>query len=137
MTPGLDADALAVLQHARVGLLARGQVFWLPPAHDKFRRGEPKEAPWLVVALEGRCAARVHLVPGTSQAATGPCVVVEAGEAELPRRTEFDFSFSQAIAGTTLIADGEAAGDICSRTDDIDRAICASNRAALKRLTDQ
>lgn len=136
MAPGLEDHALAVLQQAQADLLEPGQIFWLPPEYDRYREREPKEAPWLVAAVEGRGGARAHIVPGTSKTATGPALIVKRGEANLPKRTEFDFSLSYALPSTTLVAVGQLAGDIGGRLDELERVIRAGDRVALKRLLD-
>jgi mRNA-degrading endonuclease toxin of MazEF toxin-antitoxin module len=112
-------------------MVARGDVFWLPGTVVVYRVSD-KRRPCLVVALDN---ARAHLVPGTSQSATGPAVVVEAGETDLLKRTEFDFSVSFPLALTDLVAQGKPAGGLPgARLAEIEAAVAASNLVALKRL---
>lgn len=127
----LPAGALAQLDQLRAALVTRGEVFWLPGTVVVYRASH-KRRPCLVAALDN---ARAHLVPGTSQTARGPAVVVEAGETDLLKCTEFDFSVSFPLALADLLAHGKFAGTLApERLTDIDAAIAASNLAALKRL---
>jgi mRNA-degrading endonuclease toxin of MazEF toxin-antitoxin module len=127
----LPQGALAQLGQLRAAMVARGEVFWLPGTVVVYRASD-KRRPCLVAALDN---ARAHLIPGTSQRATGPAVVVEAGETDLLKRTEFDFSVSFPLALTDLVARGQPAGALAAdRLAEIDAAIAASNLVALKRL---
>lgn len=127
----LPSAALAQLAELSESLVDRGDVFWLPPDVVIYR-GDPKERPCLVAALD---AARAHLVAGTSKTATGPAVVVWPREVSVSTRTEFDFSMSFPLTLTELIKYGQAAGRLApERIADIDRAIALSNQIALKRL---
>jgi mRNA-degrading endonuclease toxin of MazEF toxin-antitoxin module len=127
----LPRDALAQLGQLRATLVERGEVFWLPGAVVVYRTSD-KRRPCLVAALDN---ARAHLVPGTSQTARGPAVVVEVGETDLPKRTEFDFSVSFPLTLADLVAQGRPAGALpADRLADIDAAVAASNLVALKRL---
>jgi mRNA-degrading endonuclease toxin of MazEF toxin-antitoxin module len=127
----LPQPALGQLDELRATLVTRGEVFWLPGAVVVYRASD-KRRPCLVAA---RDTARAHLVPGTSQTASGPAVVVEAGETDLLIRTEFDFSVSFPLPLTDLVAKGRPAGTLApGRLDDIDAAIAASNLVALKQL---
>lgn len=128
----LPTGALAQLAAMRVALVMRGEVFWLPETVVIYR-GPDKRRPCLVAAVDN---ARAHLIPGTSKTATGPALVVEAGEIDLIKRTEFDFSVSFPVALTDLVEHGKSAGVLASRRlGEIDAAIAASNLVALKRLT--
>lgn len=127
----LPQDALAQLGQLAATMVVRGEVFWVPGTVVVYRTSI-KRRPWLVAAVD---VARVHLVPGTSQTATGPAVVVEAGDAGLPKRTEFDFSVSVSLALIELVDRGDRAGALgLDRLDEIDAAVAASNLVALKRL---
>lgn len=111
--------------------LVRGEVFWLPGRVVVYRTSN-KRRPCLVAAVD---AARAHLIPGTSTTASGPAVVVEADEIDLPMRTEFDFSVSFPMPLVDVVAHGQPAGILGThRAADIDAAIAASNLVALKRL---
>jgi mRNA-degrading endonuclease toxin of MazEF toxin-antitoxin module len=112
-------------------MVARGEIFWLPGTVVVYRASD-KPRPCLVAALDN---ARAHLVPGTSRIATGPAVVVEAGETDLLKQTEFDFSVSFPLPLTDLVAMGRSAGALTTeRLVEIDAAIAACNVVALKRL---
>lgn len=127
----LPGAALAQLAELSESLVDRGDVFWLP-ADIVVYRGEPKERPCLVAAID---AARAHMVAGTAQSATGPPVVAQTTEVRVRRRTEFDFSLSFPLTFADLIKYGEPAGRLApERLAHIDAAIAASNLVALKRL---
>jgi hypothetical protein len=127
----LPPSALAQLTQLRGTLIERGEIFGLP-AELVVYRGVPKPRYCLVVAVDG---ARAHLVPGTSQTASGPAVVVEVGETRLIKRTEFDFSVSFPLALADVASQGRSMGALDpARLDDIDSAIAASNLVALKRV---
>ena len=127
----IPAAALAQLDVARAAMIVCGEIWWIPEGLVVYR-GEPKRRPCLVVALD---PARAYLVPGTSGTASGPAVVVDAGETDLILRTEFDFSASFPLLRTDVTAKGKFAGAIAThRLDEIDAAIRASDRVALKRL---
>ena len=127
----LPPSALAQLSQLRATLIQRGEIFGLP-ARLVVYRGEPKPRYCLVAALDG---ARAHLVPGTSQTASGPAVVVDVGETRLIKRTEFDFSVSFPLTLADLAAEGRPMGALAvARLADIDSAIMTSNLVALKRL---
>src|SRR4051812_40766620 len=102
----LPQGALAQLGQLRATMVARGEVFWLPGTIVLYRASD-KRRPCLVAALDN---ARAHLVPGTSQTATGPAVIVEPGGTDLLKRTEFDFSVSFPLALTDVVAQGRLAG---------------------------
>lgn len=128
----LPQSALAQLEQLRAAMaVRRGEIFGLP-ADLVVYRGKPKPRYCLVAAVDG---ARAHLVPGTSQTASGPAVVIEVGETKLIKRTEFDFSVSFPLPLSDIIAHGRPAGALSqARLQDIDAAIAASNLVALKRL---
>lgn len=127
----LPHDALDQLAQLRAEMIGRGEVFWLPGAVLIYHESE-KPRPCLVAALDN---GRAHLVPGTSKTASGPAVVIEPGEAGLPKRTEFDFSVSFPLALHDLVAKGTSAGVLAAdRLPDVDTAIKNSNLVALKRL---
>jgi mRNA-degrading endonuclease toxin of MazEF toxin-antitoxin module len=112
-------------------MVQRGEIFWLPGDVVVYRASE-KRRPCLVAAVDN---ARAHLVPGTSQKASGPAVAVEVGETDLLKRTEFDFSVSFPLPITELVAKGRPAGALSvQRMSEIDAAVRASNLVALKRL---
>lgn len=127
----LSQSNLAPLRELRAGLVMRGEVFWLPGSIVVYR-ASGKMRPCLVAALDN---ARAHMVPGTSRTASGPAVVVNAGETELFKRTEFDFSVSFSLPLTELVAHGRSAGTLGEdRLGEIEAAIASSNLVALKRL---
>ena len=127
----LPPSALAQLTQLRSTLIERGEIFGLP-AELVVYRGVQKPRYCLVVAIDG---ARAHLVPGTSQTASGPAVVVEVGETRLIKRTEFDFSVSFPLALADVASQGRPMGALDpARLADIDAAIAGSNLVAVKRL---
>jgi hypothetical protein len=127
----LPPSALAQLSQLQATLIERGQIFGLPAALVEYR-GDAKPRYCLVAATD---AALAHLVPGTSQTASGPAVVVEVGETALIKRTEFDFSVSFPLALAIVASEGRPMGALDpARLTDIDAAIAASDRVALKRL---
>ncbi|MGH2904058.1 MAG: hypothetical protein ACRDK7_10805 [Solirubrobacteraceae bacterium] len=127
----LSDDALSKLLELRVELIETGEVFWLP-AELVCYRGKAKSRPCIVAACDG---ARAHLVPGTSQRASGPALTVEVGETRLMERTQFDFSIAFPLALRDLAARGRSAGALpAERLSDLHAAIDASNLIALKRL---
>ena len=114
-----------------------GDVWWLP-AELAFSPGG-KGRFCLVVALEravrSQFPARAHYVAGTTGAAGQPEIVLEAGEANLPERTHFRFWLSADIGLPTLVANGKLRGRLDpGRREEIDAAIRASKRTALKKL---
>ncbi len=127
----LPDAALSQLVELRVTLIEVGEIFWLPA--ELVAYGHPrKRRPCLVAANDG---ARAHLVPGTSQRATGPALAVEVGETRLIKRTEFDFSTSFPVPLRDLAARGQTAGALpVARLSDIDTAIRVSKLVALKLL---
>lgn len=127
----LPDAALSQLVELRVTLIEVGEIFWLPA--ELVAYGHPrKRRPCLVAANDG---ARAHLVPGTSQRATGPTLAVEVGETRLIKRTEFDFSTSFPVSLRDVAAQGRTAGALpAGRLADLEAAIDASNLVALKRL---
>lgn len=127
----LSASALAQLTQLRSTLIERGEIFGLP-AELVVYRGVKKPRYCLVVAVDG---ARAHLVPGTSQTASGPAVIVEVGETRLIKRTEFDFSVSFPVALADLASEGRPMGALDAvRLRDLDAAIAASDLVAVKRV---
>jgi hypothetical protein len=131
----LPEEALAQLQALKETLVQPGDI-WGLPAKRVVYRGPAKARYCLVAAVEGGGGgARAHLIPGTTQAASGPAVVVEVGETELIRRTEFDFSVSFAVPVTLVTAEGRSKGRLPeARVAEIAQAVAASNLVALKRL---
>jgi len=127
----LSEKALHQLLDLRVKLIEPGEIFWLPA--ELVHYGHPrKDRPCLVAACDG---ARAHLVPGTSQRATGPALVVEVGETRLIKRTEFDFHTSFPLTLADLADRGASAGALPAvRLGEITIVINASSLVALKRL---
>ena len=107
----LPQGALAQLGELRATMVVRGEVFWLPGDVVVYRTSE-KRRPCLVAAVD---SARAHLVPGTSRRAKGPAVIVEPGETDLLKRTEFDFSVSFPLLVTELVALGRSVGTLPHR----------------------
>ena len=99
----LPAQALTQLAEIRAGLVAPGEIFWLPTSLIMFYDSDRDERPCLVVGVD---RARAHLVPGTTKRRGGCCVVVQPGETGLPKRTYFDFSFSFSLALLNLVNSG-------------------------------
>lgn len=127
----LSDDALSTLLELRVSLVETGEVFWLPAELVRYR-GKAKSRPCIVAACDG---ARAHFVPGTSQRASGPALIVEVGETRLVERTEFDFSIAFPVALHDVVARGRSAGVLpAERLSDLYAAIDASKLIALKRL---
>lgn len=127
----LSDDALSKLLELRSTLIEPGEVFWLPAELIHYGH-PPKRRPCIVAACDG---ARAHVVPGTSQSASGPALTVEVGETRLMARTEFDFSITFPLALRELVARGRSAGALpAERLPDLRAAIDASNLIVLKRL---
>jgi hypothetical protein len=114
-----------------------GDVWWLPEELAAYPGGKSRFC--LVVALEAAVAsqicARAHYVVGSTSPGGQPEIVVEPGEANLPKRTHFRFWLSSDIGIPTLIACGKFRGRLdAERRKQIGAAIRASRRTVLKRL---
>ncbi len=132
----LPADAHAELDqpHLEVDV---GDVWWLPEKQACYPGGKDRFC--LIVALErspgAQGAARAHYVVGSTQSGGPPVIVLEAGEANLRRRTYFRFWWSGDIDLATLVEAGWLKGRLVpERRNEIGAAIRASKRSALKRL---
>jgi hypothetical protein len=117
-----------------------GDVWWLPEEKVGFPGGKDRFC--LIVALErppgARVPARAHYVVGSTRSGGPPAIVVEAGEANLRKRTHFRFWWSGDIDLATLVEAGRLKGRLDpGRRDEIGAAVRVSNRSALKRLLDR
>lgn len=129
----LPAEALVALEVARARTLARGQIWWLPAEHVHYR-GKPKGRYCLLVALEGTPDGQIaqgYFVAGTSQRATGPAIIIEIGDTNLIKRTEFDFSVAWPLAASEVARSGNYVDEISPRLGEIDRAIGQTTTAEL------
>lgn len=114
-----------------------GDLWWIPEDVNGYPGGKGRFC--LVVALEtshgSAPPARAHYVAGTSNKGSRPQIVLEAGEGGLEKRGYFSFWWSGDLGVTTLVAVGRFKGRLePARHNEIRAAICASKRAALKRL---
>ena len=132
----LPPEALATLSqpHLKVHV---GDVWWLPEELSSYPGGKGRFC--LVAALEtppGQdVPARAHYVAGSTSSGGPPEIVLEPGEANLPRRTHFRFWWSGDIDLATVVSKGRFKGRLDSaRREEIGTAIRASKRAVLKRL---
>lgn len=127
----LPAQALTQLAEIRAGLVAPGEIFWLPTSLIMFYDSDRDERPCLVVGVD---RARAHLVPGTTKRRGGCCVVVQPGETGLPKRTYFDFSFSFSLALLNLVNSCHPKVLDVGRWPDVVAAVDSSQQVALKRV---
>lgn len=118
-------------------MVARGDIYWVPWPLIVYY-GSEKDRPCVVAALEPTADGLVaHLVPGTTKRARGPALVIDVGETQLPRRTEFDFSTSFPLPTEQLVSAGKNQGALPpTRLSQLDAVIRASGRTALLRLVD-
>lgn len=129
----LPDDVRRQLEQFKETLVARGDIYFLP--YDRVVYGndaDPHPHPCLVAAVD---LGRAHLIAGTSGNATGPALVVEIGETDLPKRTEFDFRGTWTLSLAILAEKGSWAGRLAPERDgDIIDAINASGNPAVRRL---
>lgn len=130
----LPQDVLRQLTRMQEVLVAPGDIFFLPPDRVLTARDtDPHAHPCLVAAVD---LGRAFLVIGTSSHASGPALVVEVGETDLDRRTEFDFRATFVVPLAELVAEGSPMGRLAAaRIPEILTAAAASNNVAVRRLT--
>lgn len=135
----LPEDARARLLTVQLGLIAIGDVWWIPEDLARYPGGKDRFS--LVVALEhppgdeGR-RPLVHFVAGSrggrSEAIT---IKVDSGSCGLNEDTYFRFWWSGSIAGTDLVTAGKPRGRLPDdRVGEIGTCVKASKLVLLKRL---
>lgn len=129
----LSQDVLLQLKQVQKAVIGRGDIFFLPPHRVIYGNdAEPHSHPCLVVAVD---RARAHLVAGTSGNASGPALVVEIGETDLRKRTEFDFRSTWPLPLTVLVDEGDPMGRLpAERHIDMITAIKTAGNPAVRRL---
>lgn len=114
-----------------------GDVWWIPEELVYFPGGKARFC--LIVGLEmpagSKLPGRAHYVAGSTSPRGGVKIVLESGEAHLPKLTHFGFWWSGDIGIPTLVMCGRFVGKLTTeRLGEIGVAIRACKRSILKRL---
>lgn len=133
----LPPDALARLRAYKAQDIQVGSVWWLPAENVRFFPGG-KGRYCLVAGIEhttGVTPGLIHIVPGSTKSGGEPKITISAGDAGLVRQTFFRFRLSGTVTVAAMVDDGRLVGALePGRLSEIEKAVMASNRPALKRL---